>query len=77
MEGGDDFFGEALELVQHLVGGAEGAEDELGAALGDCILAVNEGDDSLGERLRGHGAPRKKITPPEAFRRVEWGASAI
>ena len=36
MEGRDDLFGEALELVQHLVGGAEGAEDELGAAPGDC-----------------------------------------
>jgi len=32
VEGGDDLLGEALELVEHLLGRTERAADELGAA---------------------------------------------
>jgi len=40
------------------------------------ILPVNEDDGAFDQRFRRHPAPQKRITPPEAFRRVEWGASA-
>jgi hypothetical protein len=53
------------------IGIAEGFADTV-----EEVLPVHEDNGSLDGRLRRHSTPRKKITPPEAFRRVEWGASA-
>jgi hypothetical protein len=39
------------------------------------VLTVNECHGAFDRRLRGHCPPLKRITPPEALRRVERGAS--
>ena len=38
------------------------------------ILAVNKGNSALNGGFEGHSPSLKKITPPEALRRVERGA---